>query len=162
MKVCNTCVSFLAKIDKRAGFVYRGTCWQAKRQVSSRMYGCGLHQERGDSMVTKSNDRKRNVYKDKDGNKMPGVTIPEILDDMVTIIAKREYTWGKYDGLAVKIAREDGSLAIVEVTADLVIKNICHRDFPKLPLDGKFVEKTSKDQKKYFKFAYMIEEELEF
>lgn len=101
-------------------------------------------------MVLKSNSEKRNKYRDKDNNVIVGMTLPEVLNKPLTILAKREYTWGLYEGLAVKVRNPEGKLAIVEITADIPIKALCDPKLPKPPYDAKFVQKTSANKKKYY------------
>lgn len=101
-------------------------------------------------MTLKSTPAKRNTYRDNDDNVMPGVTLPEVLNKPLEVIAKREYTWGKYTGLAVKVKGDNGALAIVEITAKTPIKALNSSKLPKAPYKAMFVERTSKNEQKYY------------
>lgn len=101
-------------------------------------------------MVVKSTPEKRNTYKDKDGNLIPGMTLPEVLNKPLTVLAKREYTWGKYTGLAVKVANPEGKLAIVEITAETPIKALNDLSLSKQPYDARFIQKISANGNRYY------------
>ena len=101
-------------------------------------------------MTIKSTPEKRNEYRDADGNLISGYTLQEVLNKPITILAKREYTWGLYTGMAVKCKSEKGLLAIVEITAGTPIKALNMPQMPKPPYLARFVEKTSKANNKYF------------
>lgn len=150
MNTCRTCFYCVPNYSGGMSRFYKGTCYQANRVVQANMTACSIYEERRDTMVVKSKEGARNTYKDKDGNRIVGVTLPEILDKPLTILAKREYTWGKYEGMAVKVLGANGKMAIVEITAKTPIKALCMSDLPKPPYEAKFVQKTSKDGKKYY------------
>jgi hypothetical protein len=101
-------------------------------------------------MAVKSTPNKRNTYQDKDGKLIKGVTLPEVVNKPITIHAKREYTWGKYSGMAVKVQGENGKFGIVEITAETPIKALNDPAMPKPPYKGMFIEKTSKTGNKYY------------
>lgn len=101
-------------------------------------------------MALKSNPSKRNTYKDKDGNLMKGYTLPEVLDKTLTILAKREYVWGLFDGLAVKVKTAKGKLVIIEITAQTPIEALKDPRLPKIPFLGRFIKRTSKSGNDYY------------
>jgi len=90
------------------------------------------------------------MYKDKDGNSMAGVTLPEVLNRSLTILAKREYTWGQYKGLAVKVSDAEGVVTVIEITAKTPIQALNDPKLPKTPFPAKFVQRTSKNKRKYY------------
>lgn len=150
MSTCRTCYSCRPELGLNFESFGYGLCTQARRKVMSDMTACTLYQERGKIVSVKSNDKKRNTYRDKDGNKMMGMTLPEVLEKPITILAKREYAWGLYEGLAVKVMGDNGNLGIVEITAETPIKALNDSKLPKMPFNAKFVEKTSKNKRKYY------------
>lgn len=150
MKTCRTCFFCVPNYKGGMSRFYQGTCYQANRLVLADMAACSIHKERNENMVVKSTPEKRNTYKDKDGNSMLGMTLPEVVDKILTVIAKREYTWGKYSGLAVKVANTAGKYAVVEITAKTPIKALNDPKLPKPPYDAQFVQKTSANKRKYY------------
>lgn len=150
MKTCRDCFFCTPNYKGGVSMFRMGVCYQAQRKVLANMTACNLFEERGKEMPVKSNTEKRNHYRDKDDNVIQGVTLPEVLNEPLTIIAKRDYAWGLYDGLAVKVSRESGELLIVEITAETPIKALCMPQLPKLPFPAKFVQRVSKNKRRYF------------
>lgn len=150
MPTCRTCYFCIPYKGKSFGLFLWGTCYQAKRKVNANMTACTLHKERGVNVTIKSTPEKRNLYRDKDDNLIQGVILPEVLNKTVIIHAKREYTWGLYTGMAVKVEGENGKLGIVEITAATPIKALNMPDMPKPPYMAMFIEKTSKNKNKYY------------
>lgn len=159
MKTCYSCFYCVPKYKGTGHYFKQGTCYQANRRVQANMTACQLYKERKETVPVKSNPKKRNQYRDKDGNLMPGVTIPEILDKPLTILAKRQYVWGLFDGLAVKVKGSNDKLAIIEITADIPIKALCDPHLAKPPFKAKFVQKVSKSKKKYYTIEVLDGEE---
>lgn len=114
------------------------------------MTACSLHRERNTNVALKSTPEKRNQYRDSEDNLIPGYTLPEVLNKPLTILAKREYLWGKFSGLAVKVKSDVGKLAIIEITAETPIKALCMPTMPKPPYHARFVAKTSKNDHEYY------------
>lgn len=150
IKICRTCYNLTPHYIEQTSVFHKGTCRYSGRKVLADMTACQYHKERGNDVAIKSNEQKRNKYKDGDGNVMLGMTVPEVLDKTLTILCRREYTWEKYKGLAVKVADNSGNLIIVEITAKLLIKKLCSTKFPDLPVKVMFIERTSKNDRKYF------------
>lgn len=150
MNTCRDCFFCIPNTGKSFGMFNFGTCYQSKRRVNANMSACAIHKERSLNVAVKSTPKKRNKYKDKDGNLILGVTLSEVLNKTITVLAKREYTWGRYGGMAVKVEGPNGKLAIVEITAETPIKALNMPDMPKAPYKAMFIEKTSKNQKKYY------------
>lgn len=108
-------------------------------------------------MPVKSTKEKRNIYKDKDGVLMKGYTLSEVLDKPVEVVAKREYRWGKYEGLAVKVWTANDTFAVIEITAETPIKAFNNPNLPKLPFRAKFVQQVSENNRKYYTIRLLDE-----
>lgn len=154
MKTCRSCFFCVPCYRGTKGHFKKGSCYQSNRHVCADMTACQLYEERTKTMPVKSNKEKRNKYRDKDNNLIWGMTLSEVVDKPLTILEKREYTWGLYNGLAVKVRSPEGKLGIVEITAEIPILALCDPKFPKLPLDATFVQKMSKNKRRYFTLDY--------
>lgn len=150
MDTCRSCYYCTPYQGKSFELFQWGTCYHAKRKVNADMTSCSLYHPRGIKMTIKSTPDKRNQYRDVDDNIIPGYALQEVLDKPLTILAKREYTWGLYPGMAVKVKSEKGMLAIIEITAGTPIKALNMPQMPKPPYFARFVERMSKNNHKYF------------
>lgn len=152
MTTCRTCFNCIPRKGHTFQVFSWGTCYLAQAKVMADLTACQYYKQRRNQMPVKSTPAKRNTYRDKDDLLMSGFTLPEVLDKPLTILVKREYTWEKFTGLALKVANAEGKFAIVEITAEIPIKRLTSRKFPKLPVKGKFVKKTSKAGNEYYTF----------
>ncbi len=101
-------------------------------------------------MALKSNDKKRNVYRDGASNAMKGVSITEVLDKVLLFVEAKKYTWGLYEGIALKVEGDNGRLGVVEITAETPIQALAMPEMPEMPYRAKFVQRTSAKKRKYY------------
>lgn len=112
-------------------------------------------------MTDKPKEKKRRIYKDKDGLRMEGVSLASVVNETITVLAKREYQFGEYAGLAIKVEQIGTPVCIIESTSRILNNQLVTAKCPKPPFKGHIEKRLSKKNREYYTFVFAEVEEGE-